>query len=133
MQLKIGEKLGVILKTVEGSNMEDFISRQTAIEMIEKDLPDVVFYKKEDAIECLRVVPSADCIDKRAIELYNQRIIELAAEKDALIKNYANCMKEYAKFIFDELDIAAEPRGDVIMLSQGTYDALKKLYTEGKV
>lgn len=42
---------------------KEYIERKTAIKMIEEDLPEVVHYRKEDAIECLECLPSADVVD----------------------------------------------------------------------
>jgi signal transduction protein with GAF and PtsI domain len=50
------------------------------------------------------VVPKSEVDWHREAELNAQRIMELEAEKDALIKNYAECMKDYAKQIFEEID-----------------------------
>ncbi len=104
--------------------MEDLISRQAAIKMIEEDLPDVVYYKKEDAIECLSSMPACSAA-------INKRLIELESEKDALIKNYAECMKNYAKFVFEEFDSVVSCDEDFITVSRRTYEAIKKIYTEG--
>jgi hypothetical protein len=113
--------------------MEDFISRQAAINAIENDLLEVVFYTKEDAIDCLKYIPNVDCIKQcKEVELRNKKILTLEAEKDALIKNYANCMKDYAKFIFEELESVLVSNGNFLMLPHATYETIKKIYTEGK-
>ena len=41
---------------------KEYIEREAAIKMIEEDLPEVVYYHKEDAIACLKCLPSADAI-----------------------------------------------------------------------
>ena len=59
------------------------------------------------------------------------RVKELEAEKDALIKNYAGCMKDYAKEIFDEIrHVGLCPDG--IILNWWDIADLKKKYIEGK-
>ena len=40
--------------------MANYIDRDLAIEMITKDAPDLVYYNKEEAIDCLECVPTAD-------------------------------------------------------------------------
>ena len=42
---------------------KEYIDRASAIKMIEEDLPEVVYYRKEDAIECLECLPSADVVE----------------------------------------------------------------------
>lgn len=42
---------------------KEYIEREAAIKMIEEDLPEVVYYRKEDAIACLECLPSADVAD----------------------------------------------------------------------
>ena len=43
-----------------------------------------------------------------AAKKLENRVKELEAEKDALIKNYAQCMKDYAKEIFDDIEKEVE-------------------------
>ena len=40
--------------------MNDYISRQAAIEAIKNDALELVYYGKKEAIECLDAVPAAD-------------------------------------------------------------------------
>ena len=42
---------------------KEYIEREVAIKMIEGDLPEVMYYRKEDAIECLECLPSADVVE----------------------------------------------------------------------
>lgn len=42
---------------------KEYIERKAAIKMIEEDLPEVVYYHKEDAIACLECLPSADVVE----------------------------------------------------------------------
>ena len=42
---------------------KEYIDRASAIKMIEEDLPEVVYYRKEDAIACLECLPSADVVE----------------------------------------------------------------------
>jgi hypothetical protein len=110
--------------------MEELISRKAAIKMIEEDLPDVVYYRKEDAIACLNCLPTEGTAEEA--KDYLRRIVELAEEKDALIKNYAGCMQEYARRIFEELEANFVSKGKLMLVACETYEALKKIYTEGK-
>ena len=100
--------------------MEDYISRLAAIKMIEEDLPEVVYYRKEDAVACLKCLPSANVVLKSDFE-------RLQAEHDAIIKNYAECMKDYAKEIFDELESYRNIQGDLI-LYPSEYTKLRNKY-----
>ena len=47
----------------------------------------------------------------RAAKALENRVKELEAEKDALIKNYAQCMKDYARDIFDDISKDSENWG----------------------
>ena len=40
--------------------MANYIDRDLAIEMITKDAPDLVYYSKKEAIDCLKCVPISD-------------------------------------------------------------------------
>lgn len=42
--------------------MNDYISRQAAIEAIKNDALGLVYYSKKEAIECLNAVPAADVV-----------------------------------------------------------------------
>ena len=39
---------------------EEYIKRESAIEAIENDCSELVYYTKEDAIQCVRAIPAAD-------------------------------------------------------------------------
>ena len=45
--------------------MSNYIDRDVAIKMIAKDAPDLVYYNKEEAIDCLECVPIADVKEVR--------------------------------------------------------------------
>lgn len=45
--------------------MANYIDRDVAIKMITKDAPDLVYYNKEEAIDCLECVPTADVEEVR--------------------------------------------------------------------
>lgn len=72
-----------------------------------------------------------------------KRVKELEAEKDALIKNYAQCMKDYARDIFDDISkdsefwgsycISAFKWGYVTTDVSKTLAKLRKKYAEGEV
>lgn len=71
----------------------------------------------------------------RTAELNAQRIIELETEKDALIKNYSECMKDYARGIFEEiekimLDGAIGGKYPAKVINPDKYAELKKKHTE---
>ena len=42
---------------------KEYIERKAAIKMIEEDLPEVVYYRKEDAIACLECLPGVDAVE----------------------------------------------------------------------
>ena len=42
---------------------KEYIERESAIKMIEEDLPEVVYYRKEDAIACLECLSTADVVE----------------------------------------------------------------------
>ena len=73
------------------------------------------------------------------LEEAKSEVERLQAEKDALIKNYAECMKDYASEIFAEIEKirtierAAHKRGvEDCYNSDSEYAELKKKYTEGE-
>ena len=49
--------------------MDEYIKRKDAIKMIEEDLPEVVYYRKEDAIACLECLPAADVVPKSTLNV----------------------------------------------------------------
>lgn len=107
--------------------MEEFISRQVAIQMIEDDLPEVVYYRKEDAIACLDCLPSANVVSKSDLD-------RLRAEHDALIRNYAKCMKDYAKEIFDEFNKRILTNtSDIAGVKHRIFNELRNKYVEGNI
>ena len=76
-----------------------------------------------------------------AAKKLENRVKELEAEKDALIKNYAQCMKDYARDAFDEISkasadwgcycISAFKWGYVTSDVSKTLTRLRKKYVEG--
>lgn len=79
-----------------------------------------------------------------AAKKLEKRVKELEEEKDALIKNYAQCMKDYARDIFDELESMTEVHEyhdvefgnwteQTVELSIEDIVDLRKKYVEGKV
>ena len=43
----------------------EFIEREVAIEEIENDCLELVYYTKEDAIQCVKAIPAADVVKVR--------------------------------------------------------------------
>lgn len=104
-----------------------------------------------DILNGLESEPTADVVPKSEVDLYRQQVDELEdelastydkledakAEKDALIKNYAECMKDYAKEIFEEIESKKMFLKDcvgnmgVVVLFKDISE-LKKKYTEEK-
>lgn len=48
--------------------MDEYIKREDAIKMIENDLPEVVYYRKEDAIACLECLPTVDVVPRAEVD-----------------------------------------------------------------
>ena len=44
---------------------EEYIKRESAIEAIENDCLELVYYTKEDAIQCVKAIPAADVVKVR--------------------------------------------------------------------
>ena len=42
---------------------KEYIDREVAIESIKNDLPNIVNYRKADAIECLKILPATDVVE----------------------------------------------------------------------
>lgn len=78
-----------------------------------------------------------------AAKKLEKRVKELEAEKDALIKNYAQCMKDYARDIFEDISkdsenwgaycISAFKWGYVTTDVSKTLAKFRKKYVEGEV
>ena len=45
--------------------VEEYINRESAIEAIENDCSELVYYTKEDAIQCVKAIPAADVVEVR--------------------------------------------------------------------
>lgn len=103
-----------------GEAEQEYLCEDCSNILEEEDLPEVVYYRKEDAVACLKCLPSANAVLKSDFE-------RLQAEHDALIKNYAECMKDYAKEIFDELESYRNIQGDLI-LYPSEYTKLRNKY-----
>ena len=44
---------------------EEYINRESAIEAIENDCSELVYYTKEEAIRCVKAIPAADVAEVR--------------------------------------------------------------------
>ena len=44
---------------------EEYIKRESAIEAIENDCSELVYYTKEEAIRCVKAIPAADVAEVR--------------------------------------------------------------------
>lgn len=83
--------------------------------------------------------PTADVVPREIVETMHKTIERLEAEKDALIKNYAECQKAYAREIFAEIkrrcaNVSRIEYGgfQYYPLGDKFFDELKKKYTEEK-
>ena len=43
--------------------MKEYIEREAAIKAIENDCLELVYYTKEDAIQCVKAIPAADVVE----------------------------------------------------------------------
>ena len=43
--------------------MKEYIEREVAIKAIENDCLELVYYTKEDAIQCVKAIPAADVVE----------------------------------------------------------------------
>ena len=43
--------------------MKEYIEREAAIKAIENDCSELVYYTKEDAIQCVKAIPAADVVE----------------------------------------------------------------------
>lgn len=57
--------------------MAEYIEREAAIKMIENDLPEQVRYYKQDAIDCLQCMPTADVVPKSEWISVDERLPDL--------------------------------------------------------
>ena len=66
-----------------------------------------------------------------------QDVTRLVQEKNALVKNYAECMKDYARDIFEEIE-EITMHGitsfglQTMTMGEVAFDEIKKKYTEGE-
>jgi hypothetical protein len=79
------------------NDMDEYIDRNQAIKNAVRALKGVSHITAVDVATALEETPTADVVQKSEVE-------RLQAEKDALIKNYAECMKDYASEIFAEIE-----------------------------
>lgn len=95
----------------------------------------------DEAVLCedIRKIPTADVVPREIVETMHKTIERLEAEKDALIKNYAECQKAYAREIFAEIkrrcaNVSRIEYGgfQYYPLGDKFFDELKKKYTEEK-
>ena len=74
-----------------------------------KDTDNIIGLKEDIAMRLEGVadivrIDTADVVPKSEVEKLEQDVTRLVQEKDALIKNYAECMKDYAREIFEEIE-----------------------------
>ena len=149
--------------------MDEYIKKSEAVDVIVK-YPYDIAGKTATAIRMIENLPSADVVPKSEVEKLVQdgtrlgqenetlkdnnehlavileetkaEIERLQSEKDALIKNYAECMKDYAREIFAEVNMQIFPYStdiyikgeELIIIPKSDYNAIldeiKKKYTE---
>ena len=126
--------------------MARYIDAETALKIIDNYAKTVtadgivVVKAIRDIVEI--ITPTADVVPKSEVEKLEQAGTRLVQEKDALIKNYAECMKDYAREIFAEVNMQIIPYStdiyikgeELIIIPKSDYNAilaeLKKKYTE---
>ena len=98
--------------------MDEYIKRSEAIKAIENDLPDVVYYRKEDAIACLECLPTADVVPRSEYDNLKFQFDALDRECDRLEKQESSrydaiveAKTELAREIFEEMEISILKEG----------------------
>lgn len=82
-------------------------------------------YAEGADVKCSFFQNTADVVQKSEVE-------KLQAEKDALVKNYAECMKDYAREIFEEIEkIRAKEIHKCEILRVQENEASERKYWEG--
>ena len=108
--------------------MDEYISRNELLKAVQSNVAEAHNERCAQLLEVILNAPTADVVPKSEVE-------RLKAEKDALIKNYAECMKDYASEIFAEIEFdirqldfdREETRAIAI---EGIIAKAKKKYTE---
>ena len=77
--------------------MKEYIERETAINAIENDCLELVYYTKEDAIQCVKAIPAADVAPVR-------RGRWTIAEDDYYGLNIVKCSVCHEEWCFEERD-----------------------------
>ena len=77
--------------------MKEYIEREAAIKAIENDCLELVYYTKEDAIQCVRAIPAADVVEVR----HGRWTI---AEDDYYGLNIVKCSVCHEEWCFEERD-----------------------------
>ena len=118
------------------------MARYIDADKLNKDLTDMARYQpihKQSTIlgvvSTIKNFPTTDVVPRVYVERLEQDVTRLAQEKDDLIKNYAECMKDYAREIFEEIErnisVMETPYQKIPCLPYGFIDLLKKKHTEG--
>ena len=128
--------------------MARYIDADERLNSLPNDLP-----YKASVKRVLMQAPDADVVPKSEVEKLEEYIDDLndskehlcvmleeakqeadllEQEKDALIKNYSTCMKDYAREIFEEIEKHRDNIHGVVLLLPEELAELKKKYTEDK-
>lgn len=84
--------------------MNEYIKRDEAIKMIETDLPEVMYYRKEDAIECIKCLPSTDVVPKSEVEKLTIELLHTKEDYGDLFATLIRAKTEVASKIFEEIN-----------------------------
>jgi hypothetical protein len=108
--------------------MPDYIERDAAIKMIEEDLPEVVYYQKADAIDCLTCLPSADVVPSSEVDKWKNINEQLYREmSERIVEERKIEGRLTAKKIFNEIE---KPLNEWIELyyqiSVSTFDSIEQ-------
>ena len=60
--------------------MKEYIEREAAIKAIENDCLELVYYTKEDAIQCVKAIPAADVTPERRGRWIEENGIQICSE-----------------------------------------------------
>jgi hypothetical protein len=117
--------------------MPDYIEREAAIKMIEEDLPEVVYYKKEDAIDCLKCLPVADVVPSSEVEKWKNINEQLYKEMSERIVEERRVWETFiAKKICEEIasntvHLPGTPEDMLVTIKSEFLKLMKKYGVEG--
>ena len=87
--------------------MKEYIEREAAIKAIENDCSELVYYTKEDAIQCVKAIPAADVVEVvRCRECVHWKPIGSKAGNSFLDMEYIGCC-DFTNYCRSESDFCS--------------------------